>query len=112
MDINSFKGVEPMSFPDIHTNFWDAVIAVPLIVIITQFFKIFPIPRKYFPTIASALGFLISVFISHRHDLTAGLFMGGFYGAAAIGTYSSLKTALLAYRRKYIKNKLQPMDKK
>ncbi|GIO25460.1 hypothetical protein [Ornithinibacillus bavariensis] len=96
-----------MNFPDIHTNFWDAVIAVPLTVILTQFFKLFPIPRKYFPTIATIIGFLISIFISHRHDLIAGLFMGGFYGTAAIGVYSSLKTTWLAYKRKRNKKKNQ-----
>jgi hypothetical protein len=89
-----------MHFPDIHTNFWDAVIAVPLTVLLTQFFKLFPIPRKYFPTIATIIGFLISIFISHRHDFIAGLFMGGFYGSAAIGVYSSIKTAWVAYKRK------------
>lgn len=91
-----------MNFPDIHTNFWDAVIAVPLTVILTQILKIFPIPRKYFPTIATIIGFIISIFFSHRGDLSAGIFMGGFYGAAAVGFYSSLKTAWLAYRKKAI----------
>jgi hypothetical protein len=89
-----------MRFPDIHTNFWDAVIAVPLIIILTQIFKIFSIPRKYFPTIATMIGFIISIFISHQGDLVAGIFMGGFYGSAAVGVYSSLKTAWLAYRKK------------
>lgn len=89
-----------MKFPDIQTNFWDAVIAVPLTVVLTQIFKLFPIPRKYFPTIASIIGFTISIFFSHRGDLVAGLFMGGFYGAAAIGFYSSLKTFWLSYRKK------------
>ncbi|WP_091495013.1 hypothetical protein [Amphibacillus marinus] len=88
-----------MEFPIIHTNFWDAVIAVPSIVLITQCFKLFPIPRQYFPTIASLLGFAISIFISHRHDIWAGVFMGGFYGAAAIGTYSSLKTSWAAFKQ-------------
>ncbi|MCT8975309.1 hypothetical protein N4T77_01730 [Clostridium sp. CX1] len=89
-----------MNFPDIHTNFWDAVIAVPLIVLLTQIFKLFPIPRKYFPTIATIIGFIISIFFSHRGNLSAGIFMGGFYGSAAVGLYSSLKTAWLAHRKK------------
>jgi len=89
-----------MNFPEIHTNFWDGVIAVPSIVLLTQLFKVFPIPRKYFPTIATALGYLISIFISHRKDLWAGIFMGGFYGSAAIGLYASLKTAWLTYQKK------------
>lgn len=89
-----------MEFPDVHTNIWDGVIAVPFIVIITQIFKLFPIPKQYFPTIASILGFLISIFISHRDNLSAGIFMGAFYGAAVVGTCSSLKTSWLAFKNK------------
>ncbi|GAQ17716.1 membrane protein [Oceanobacillus picturae] len=89
-----------MEFPTIHTNFWDGVVAVPVVVILTQIFKLLPIPRQYFPTIASIIGFAISIFISHRGNLWAGIFMGAFYGAAAVGTYSSLKTAWLAFRLK------------
>ncbi|WP_284140040.1 MULTISPECIES: hypothetical protein [unclassified Virgibacillus] len=89
-----------MEFPVIHTNIWDGLIAVPLIVIITQLFKFFSIPRQYFPTIAGALGFIISIFFSHRHNLWAGIFMGAFYGAAAVGTYASLKTTWQAFKRK------------
>lgn len=37
-------------FPTIHTNFWDAVLAIPTIVIITQFLKIVLKPsKKYIP---------------------------------------------------------------
>ncbi|MCC3355685.1 hypothetical protein [Bacillus sp. REN16] len=89
-----------MDFPTIHTNFWDAVLAVPLVMVITQIVKvIFKIPKKYIPTLAVIFGLLISVFYSHRHDLAAGLFMGWFYGSAAIGSYASLKTTILAYRK-------------
>jgi hypothetical protein len=66
-----------MDFPTIHTNFWDGVIAVPAIVIVTQCFKLLP-------TIASILGYIMSIFISHRGNIWAGLFMGAFYGAAAV----------------------------
>lgn len=90
-----------MDFPTIQTNFWDAVIAVPVVMIITQLLKIFfKIPKKYVPTIALALGLFISVFISHRHSLVAGLFMGWFYGYSAIGSYASLKTTILSYLQK------------
>ncbi|MCB5236521.1 hypothetical protein [Niallia circulans] len=90
-----------MDFPTIQTNFWDAVIAVPVVMIITQLLKIFlKIPKKYVPTIALALGLSISVFISHRHSLVAGLFMGWFYGYSAIGSYASLKTTILSYLQK------------
>ena len=96
-----------MEFPLIHTNIWDGIIAVPTIVVITQCFKLFPIPRKYFPTIASLLGFAISIFISHRGNIWAGIFMGAFYGAAAVGTYSSLKTTWLAFKRKRMKKRME-----
>jgi hypothetical protein len=38
--------------------------------------------------------------MSHRHNLVAGLFMGWFYGYAAIGFYASLKTTILALIKK------------
>ncbi len=88
-------------FPIIYTNLWDAVIAVPAVMIITQllkkFFKIRPV---WVPTIALIIGLLISVFISHRGDLLAGLFMGWFYGYSAVGSFASLKTTIIAYRNK------------
>lgn len=100
-----------MDFPVIHTNFWDEMIAVPLIVILTQLFKFFPIPRQYFPSIATIFGFTISIFFSHSNDIWAGVFMGGFYSAAAVGTYSSLKTSWMALKnsrkKKFIKIKEQ-----
>ncbi|MBK3494988.1 hypothetical protein JFL43_08960 [Viridibacillus sp. YIM B01967] len=88
-----------MNFPIIHTNFWDAVIAIPIIMIITQLTKlIYHTPSKFVPTIALFFGLFISIFISHRHDLLAGVLMGWFYGYAAIGNYAALKTAIKSYR--------------
>jgi hypothetical protein len=90
-----------MEFPTIHTNFWDAVIAVPVVMILTQIIKIFlHIPKKFIPTIALVLGLIISIFISHRYSLTAGIFMGWFYGYAAIGNYAALKTSIIAFRKR------------
>gem|GEM_PF-266843 len=103
--LNNLHRVILMEFPTIHTNFWDGVLAVPLIVILTQAFKILPIPKKYIPTVAGVIGFSISLFASHRGNLVAGLFMGGFYSSAAIGTYASLKTTWLAFKRKRLKKK-------
>jgi hypothetical protein len=95
------EGVESMDFPTIHTNFWDAVIAVPLVMLLTQLIKLFlKVPRKFIPTVAQLLGLGISIFISHRHHLFAGIFMGWFYGSAAIGAYASLKTTIMAFRGK------------
>ncbi|CAM3717056.1 hypothetical protein [Mesobacillus thioparans] len=87
------------AFPIIHTNFWDAVIAVPVVVLATQLLKILLHARKaYVPGIANLLGLMISIFIAHPHNLWAGVFMGFFYGNAAVGVYSSIKTQILAYR--------------
>ena len=95
-----------MDFPTIHTNFWDAVIAVPSVMIITQMIKmLLKVPNKFIPTIALIIGLIFSIFISHRESVVAGIFMGWFYGYAAIGSYASLKTTLIAFRnsrrRKY-----------
>ncbi|RLQ95442.1 hypothetical protein [Falsibacillus albus] len=90
-----------MEFPTIHTNFWDAVLAIPVIIAATQFIKLTgKLPRKYVPALALFLGLVISIFYSHKGHLIAGLFMGYFYGYAAIGTYSSLKTTLTTWRMK------------
>jgi hypothetical protein len=89
-----------MDFPTINTNFWDAVIAVPTVMIITQILKIFlKIPKKFVPSLALILGFLISIFISHKGNLLVGIFMGYFYGYAAVGSYAAIKTTLLSFRK-------------
>ncbi|HBC97206.1 MAG TPA: hypothetical protein DC034_10475 [Clostridium sp.] len=93
------------AFPIIYTNFWDAIIAVPVVVIVTQIVKLFlPIPRVFVPTIASFIGFIISIFFAHKGNISAGIFMGFFYGNAAVGVYSSIKTAFIAYKKKKEKN--------
>ncbi|MEK4146870.1 hypothetical protein NST02_07255 [Robertmurraya sp. FSL W8-0741] len=90
-----------MNFPTIHTNFWDAIVAVPSVMVLTQIIKvIFKIPKHFVPTLALVIGLAISTFISHRHDLLAGLFMGWFYGYAAIGSYAATKTALIYFRNR------------
>ncbi|GGE51494.1 hypothetical protein GCM10011391_32860 [Pullulanibacillus camelliae] len=92
-----------MDFPTIQTNFWDAVIAVPLVMICTELIKIFlKPPKKFIPSLALLLGLLISIFISHRHSLLAGIFMGWFYGYAAIGSYASLKTTYITLKSKLL----------
>ncbi|BCB05546.1 hypothetical protein [Bacillus sp. KH172YL63] len=88
-----------MDFPTIHTNFWDAVMAIPIIMAVTQLIKLFFKPPAFLiPNIAVTLGLLISIFISHKGHLPTGVFMGFFYGYAAIGNYASLKTTLLTLR--------------
>jgi cell shape-determining protein MreD len=68
-----------MDFPTIHTNFWDAVIAIPIIILLTQLIKILFKPRAYLvPNIAVILGLFISIFISHRGQIATGIFMGFF----------------------------------
>lgn len=52
------------NFPIIHTNIWDAVIAVPLVVILTQIIKlIFRIRSPFVPTVANVIGLVISIFL-------------------------------------------------
>ena len=97
-----------MDFPTIHTNFWDAVIAVPVVMIITQIIKkAFKIQKKYVPLVATILGYVISIFISHRGDPIAGIIMGYFYGYAAIGSYVTLKNSIKAFKQKVIIKKQQ-----
>ncbi len=89
------------TFPIIHTNFWDAIIAVPLVIIFTQILKwLLPIPKSFIPTMANVIGLIISVFFAHRNNIWAGIFMGFFYGNAAVGVYASLKTQIQAFRNK------------
>ena len=93
-----------MDFPTIHTNFWDAVIAVPSVMIITQMIKmLLKVPKKFIPTIALIIGLIISIFISHRV-----LRWGHIYGMVLwlfSSCYASLKTSVIAFRnskrRKY-----------
>lgn len=88
-------------FPIIHTNVWDAVIAVPVVIILTELIKVFLKPPKaWVPSIANVLGLAISIFIAHKGNLSAGIFMGFFYGNAAVGGYASLKTSFQAFRKK------------
>lgn len=88
-------------FPVIHTNIWDTIWAIPVVIILTMLLKkLVKLRPAYVPTVANIWGLIISIFISHRHDLSAGIFMGFIYGAAAVGTYSSLKTSIRAYRAK------------
>ncbi len=89
------------TFPIIHMNFWDAIIAVPLVIIFTQIVKwLLPIPKSFIPGLATVIGLIISIFFAHRHNLWAGIFMGFFYGNAAVGVYASLKTQIQALRNK------------
>ncbi|WP_079478588.1 hypothetical protein [Halobacillus salinus] len=96
-------------FPIIHTNVWDAVVAVPTVLILTQILKkVFPIPKAVVPSLASLLGFIISIFFAHRDSLPAGIFMGAFYGNAAVGVYASIKTSYIAYKKKKAKKEPDP----
>lgn len=89
------------NFPTIHTNFWDALIAVPVVLIVTQIIKVLlPIPRTLIPTVASAIGLIISIFFAHKGNLGAGIFMGFFYGNAAVGTFSSMKISWIAFKKR------------
>jgi NhaP-type Na+/H+ or K+/H+ antiporter len=63
-------------FPVIHTNVWDVIAAVPAVLILTQILKrYFHIPGRCVPSLAGLLGMGISIFISHPHHLSSGIFM-------------------------------------
>lgn len=88
-------------FPVIHTNVWDAFWAVPVILLLIFILKVFiKLPSSWVSTTASILGLVISIFISHRGNLSAGIFMGFFYGGAAIGFIYSIEKSFAAYRKK------------
>lgn len=86
-------------FPVIHTNIWDAFWAIPVILIVVMLMKMFwKLPSSWMSTVATALGLVLSIFISHAGNLTAGVFMGLFYGGAALGAIYSIKASFTAYR--------------
>ena len=86
-------------FPLIQTNFWDGVIAVPIVMVLTQVCKmVWKVPKYFIPFFALVIGLAISLFFSHPNHFWGALFMGYFYGYGAIGTYSSLKNSWKAFR--------------
>lgn len=88
-------------FPVIHTNIWDAVWAIPVILVVIILLKVlFKLPETWFSAAATVTGLILSVFISHPGNLIAGIFMGFFYGGAASGTIYSMKIWFIAYREK------------
>lgn len=87
--------------PNIHTNIWDALWAIPAILVVIILLKLFfKLPESWLSTAATAIGLILSIFISHRGNLPAGIFMGFFYGGAATGTIYSVKVWFLSYRKK------------
>jgi VanZ family protein len=59
-----------LEFPFIHTNFWDALIAVPAIIVLIEILKVFlPSISALIPAIANFIGLVISIFIAHPHSL-------------------------------------------
>ena len=86
-------------FPMIHTNIWDAVLAIPVIIIVIILIKaFFKLASSWLSTVAVMIGLVISIFISHPENLSAGIFMGFFYGAAAVGAMYSIQATFSAYR--------------
>jgi cell shape-determining protein MreD len=90
-----------LEFPFIHTNFWDALIAVPAIIVLIEILKIFLPPiSSLIPAIAILIGLVISIFIAHPHSLWTGIVMGIVYGIAAVGAYASFVKLVSCYRNK------------
>ena len=87
-------------FPVIHTNIWDAIWAIPAILIVLLVVKLFfKIPASWLSTITTVVGLFISIFISHPANLSAGIFMGFFYSGAAMGVIYSWQKSFMAYRQ-------------
>ncbi|MED1865317.1 hypothetical protein P4V41_17765 [Fictibacillus nanhaiensis] len=88
-------------FPVVHTNFWDAFQAVPIIILALIILKIlFPKLQTWLNTISNVLGLLISIVFAHPGNLWAGIFMGVFYGNSAIGVYYSYVISFEAFRNR------------
>lgn len=86
-------------YPVIHTNIWDAFWAVPVVLLIVLAAKwLFGVKSSWLSTVATVTALILSIFISHRGNLAAGIFMGFFYSGAAIGVIYSMKQSYLAYR--------------
>ena len=86
-------------FPVIHTNVWDAIWAIPVIVAVVLVMKaFFKLSIAWLSTVATIVGLVLSVFISHPGNLSAGIFMGFFYGSAALGFMYSVRNSFIAYR--------------
>ncbi|WP_078391142.1 hypothetical protein [Shouchella patagoniensis] len=90
-----------MDYPTIHTNIWGGLIAIPTVVLFTQLTKtILHLKPSYVLTVPTLFGLAISIFISHPHNLSSGIFMGFLYGGAAVGMHASLTTTWWAFRNK------------
>ncbi|MCG7343736.1 hypothetical protein MHZ92_06300 [Sporosarcina sp. ACRSL] len=85
--------------PVIHTNMWDALWAVPVVLLVVLIAKwLFRVRSSWLSTVSTVAALLLSIFVSHRGDLSAGIFMGFFYSGAAMGVIYSIKQSFLAYR--------------
>ena len=64
-------------FPIIHTNIWDAIWAIPVIIVAIILIKtFFKIPSSWLSTVAVVIGLAISIFISHSGKLISRYFHG------------------------------------
>lgn len=86
-------------FPVIHTNIWDAVWAIPVILAVIILLKLLVRLREtWYSTATTVIGLVLSIFISHPDNLSAGIFMGFVYGAGATSIIYSVKIWFISYR--------------
>ena len=86
-------------FPVIHTNVWDAIWAIPVVVAVVLVMKaFFKLSIAWLSTVGTIVGLVLSVFISHPGNLSAGIFMCFFYGSVALGFMYSVRNSFIAYR--------------
>ena len=75
-------------FPMIHTNIWDAFWAIPVILLGVFLVKVlFKISENWFSTVATIIGLVLSIFISHPDNLYAGIFMDFFTVEQPVGQF-------------------------
>lgn len=87
------------TLPIIQTNVWDAVWAIPLILLTLLLLKMFVgLRASWLSAVATGMGLIISIFISHPGNLAAGIFMGLFYGGAVVGVIYSFRNSFIAFR--------------
>lgn len=86
-----------------------AAATVPIIVAITQMFKMLPgIKEEYAPFISIGVGILIAFLLGHStNDMSATILSGILFGLAASGLYSGVQTSTRAIKaKKELNNKV------
>jgi hypothetical protein len=79
-----------------------AAATVPIVIAITQMFKMLPwVKTEYAPFISIGVGILVSYLLAHdTNDMSATILAGILFGLAASGLYSGVQTSAHAIKAK------------